>query len=104
MADTTVHIPTVDSTVIDVPAVADDRPTTSGLVTGLTFAAASVFALLLRGGADLRRDHRPVPDLRPAREALRLPAPEGVPPGLLTDLTHLLVNNVLTPRARSCWS
>ncbi len=96
MADTTVHIPTVDRPVVDVPAVADDRPTTSGLATGLTFAAALVFALLLRGGAIFVGITVLFLIFVPLEKLFAFRPQKVFRPGLLTDLTHLLVNNVLT--------
>src|SRR5215470_7803803 len=71
-----------------------DRPTRSGLVAGLTFAAALVLAFAVRrpavfGIALLFLVFVPIEKLfalRPQRVFRR---------GLLTDLTHLLVNNLL---------
>ena len=66
-------------------------------VTGLTFAAAvGVRARAARARRD--RDRAPLPAVRPVGEAVRAAQAADVPPGLLTDLTHILVNNVLTHR------
>ena len=70
-----------------------ERTTRAGVVTVLTFAAAIVFALLVRGGAGLGVallflifvPLEKLFALRPQRVFRR---------GLLTDLTHILVNNV----------
>ncbi len=70
-----------------------DRPTRIGLVTGLTFLAALLWAVLVRGNAVvgiavLFLVFVPLEKLfalRPQRVFRR---------GLLTDLTHLLVNNL----------
>jgi sterol desaturase/sphingolipid hydroxylase (fatty acid hydroxylase superfamily) len=71
-----------------------DHPTRTGVVTVLTFAGALIFAFLVRGGvaigiAVLFLLFVPLEKLfalRPQRVFRK---------GLLTDLTHLLVNNVL---------
>jgi sterol desaturase/sphingolipid hydroxylase (fatty acid hydroxylase superfamily) len=71
-----------------------ERPTRTGLVTGLTFAAALVLAFAIRrpalfGIALLFLVFVPIEKLfalRPQKVFRR---------GLLTDLTHLLVNNLL---------
>jgi sterol desaturase/sphingolipid hydroxylase (fatty acid hydroxylase superfamily) len=75
-----------------------DRPTKAGLVAGLTFLAALLLAVLVRGNAavgiavlflvfvPLER----LLALRPQRVFRR---------GLLTDLTHLLVNNIFVAAA-----
>lgn len=71
-----------------------DRQTRTGLVTALTFVAALVVALVVRGGAVigiaalflLFVPLEKLFALRPQRIFRR---------GLLTDLTHLLVNNLL---------
>jgi sterol desaturase/sphingolipid hydroxylase (fatty acid hydroxylase superfamily) len=78
-----------------VAAVDQDRPTRFGLVTGLTFVAALVIALVVRGNAvvgiaALFLMFVPLEKLfalRPQRVFRR---------GLLTDLTHLLVNNLFS--------
>ena len=72
-----------------------DLPTRFGLVTGLTFVAALVVALVVRGGAVvgiaalflLFVPLEKLFALRPQRVFRR---------GLLTDLTHLLVNNLFS--------
>ncbi|MDQ6852156.1 MAG: sterol desaturase family protein [Actinomycetota bacterium] len=74
-------------------AADSDRPTTVGVVTGLTFLAALVLALVVRGNAAvgiavlflLFVPLEKLFVLRPQRVFRR---------GLLTDLTHLLVNNL----------
>jgi sterol desaturase/sphingolipid hydroxylase (fatty acid hydroxylase superfamily) len=74
-------------------AMDPDRPTRIGLVTGLTFLAALLWAVLVRGNAVvgiavLFLVFVPLEKLfalRPQRVFRR---------GLLTDLTHLLVNNL----------
>ena len=78
-----------------VAAVDQDRPTRFGLVTGLTFVAALVLALVVRGNAVvgiaamflLFVPLEKIFALRPQRVFRR---------GLLTDLTHLLVNNLFS--------
>ncbi|HMG27319.1 MAG TPA: sterol desaturase family protein [Acidimicrobiia bacterium] len=78
-----------------VAVVDQDRPTRFGLVTGLTFVAALVVALVVRGGAVvgiaalflLFVPLEKLFALRPQRVFRR---------GLATDLTHLLVNNVFS--------
>lgn len=68
-----------------------DRPTRAGIITGLTFVGALVFALIVRGPgivgiAALFLVFVPL-------EKLFAPRPQKVlRRGLLTDLTHLLVN------------
>jgi sterol desaturase/sphingolipid hydroxylase (fatty acid hydroxylase superfamily) len=72
--------------------------TRAGLVTGLTFAAALVFAFAVRGGAAIGIallflvfvPLEKLCALRPQRVFRK---------GLLTDLTHLLVNNTLVAGA-----
>jgi sterol desaturase/sphingolipid hydroxylase (fatty acid hydroxylase superfamily) len=78
-----------------VAAVDRDRPTRFGLITGLTFVAALVVALVVRGNAVvgiaalflLFVPLEKLFALRPQRVFRR---------GLLTDLTHLLVNNLFS--------
>jgi len=78
-----------------VAAVDQDRPTRFGLVAGLTFVAALVVALVVRGTAVvgiaalflLFVPLEKLFALRPQRVFRR---------GLLTDLTHLLVNNLFS--------
>ena len=78
-----------------VVAVEQDTPTRFGLVTGLTFVAALVLALVVRGNAVvgiaalflLFVPLEKLFALRPQRVFRR---------GLLTDLTHLLVNNLFS--------
>ena len=86
----------VATTAATAEAVAgQDRPTRFGLVTGLTFVAALVVALVVRGGAVvgiaalflLFVPLEKLFALRPQRVFRR---------GLLTDLTHLLVNNLFS--------
>lgn len=75
--------------------VEQDRPTRFGFVTGLTFVAALVVALVVRGNAVvgiaalflLFVPLEKLFALRPQRVFRR---------GLLTDLTHLLVNNLFS--------
>lgn len=75
--------------------VGQDRPTRFGLVTGLTFVAALVVALAVRGNAVvgiaalflLFVPLEKLFALRPQRVFRR---------GLVTDLTHLLVNNLFS--------
>jgi sterol desaturase/sphingolipid hydroxylase (fatty acid hydroxylase superfamily) len=81
-----------------VAPVDQDRPTRFGLVTGLTFVAALVVALVVRGNAVvgiaalflLFVPLEKLFALRPQRVFRR---------GLLTDLTHLLVNNLFSAAA-----
>ena len=76
-------------------AVTQDRPTRFGLVTGLTFVAALVVALVVRGSAVvgiaalflLFVPLEKLFALRPQKVFRR---------GILTDLTHLLVNNLFS--------
>ena len=68
---------------------------TSRTVTVLTFAAALVFALAAAGRRG-DRDRAPLRAVRPAGEAVRAAARSAFRPGLLTDLTHILVNGALT--------
>jgi sterol desaturase/sphingolipid hydroxylase (fatty acid hydroxylase superfamily) len=78
-----------------VAVVEQDRATRFGLVTGLTFVAALVLALVVRGNAVvgiaalflLFVPLEKLFALRPQRVFRR---------GLLTDLTHLLVNNLFS--------
>jgi sterol desaturase/sphingolipid hydroxylase (fatty acid hydroxylase superfamily) len=82
---------------MDAVAVPPGRstPTLAGVITVVTFAAAVVFALVVRGGAGLGVavlflvfvPLEKLFALRPQRVFRR---------GLLTDLTHILVNNLLT--------
>lgn len=80
---------------VAVTATRQDRPTRFGLVTGLTFVAALVVALVVRGNAVvgiaalflLFVPLEKLFALRPQRVFRR---------GLLTDLTHLLVNNLFS--------
>ena len=76
-------------------AVTQDRPTRFGLVTGLTFVGALAVALVVRGSAVvgiaalflLFVPLEKLFALRPQKVFRR---------GLLTDLTHLLVNNLFS--------
>src|SRR5437868_7253809 len=78
-----------------VAAVDQDRPTRFGLVTGFTFVGALAIALVVRGSAVvgiaalflLFVPLEKVFALRPQKVFRR---------GLLTDLTHLLVNNLFS--------
>jgi sterol desaturase/sphingolipid hydroxylase (fatty acid hydroxylase superfamily) len=78
-----------------VAVVDQERPTRFGLVTGLTFVAALVVALVVRGNAVvgiaalflLFVPLEKLFALRPQKVFRR---------GLLTDLTHLLVNNLFS--------
>src|ERR671910_1061925 len=78
-----------------VAAADQERPTRFGLVTGLTFVTALVVALVVRGNAvigiaALFLLFVPIERLfalRPQKVFRR---------GLLTDLTHLLVNNLFS--------
>lgn len=80
---------------VAVTATRQDRPTRFGVVTGLTFVAALVVALAVRGNAVvgiaalflLFVPLEKLFALRPQRVFRR---------GLLTDLTHLLVNNLFS--------
>lgn len=64
-------------------------------LTGLTFAAALVFALLVRGTAVFGIALLFVVFV-PLEKLFALRRQKTFRPGLLTDLTHLLVNSVLT--------
>jgi sterol desaturase/sphingolipid hydroxylase (fatty acid hydroxylase superfamily) len=70
-----------------------DRPTKVRIVTGLTFLAALVVAVLVRGNTAVG-----IPALFvifvPLEKLFALRPQRVFRPGLLTDLTHLLVNNL----------
>ena len=75
-----------------------DRPTTSGLVTGLTFVGALVFAFAVRGGAVVGIALLFLVFV-PLEKVFTLRPQKVFRKGLITDLTHLLVNNVLVAGA-----
>jgi sterol desaturase/sphingolipid hydroxylase (fatty acid hydroxylase superfamily) len=68
---------------------------TSRSVTILTFAAAVVFAIALRGGAAIGIALLFLVFV-PLEKVFALRKQRVLRPGLLTDLTHILVNNALT--------
>ncbi len=79
----------------DTAATAHDRTTRAGLVTGLVFVGALVLALLVRGNAAfgialLFLLFVPIEKLFALRRDQKV-----FRKGLVTDLTHLLVNNLL---------
>ncbi len=74
--------------------VVAERPATSGLVVVLTFGAALVFAFAVRGGAVFGIALLFLLFV-PLEKLFALRRQPVFRKGLLTDLTHLLVNNVL---------
>jgi len=78
-----------------VAAVEQDRPTTFGLVTGLTFVAALAIALVVRGNAVVGIA-APFLLFVPLEKLFALRPQRVFRHGLLTDLTHLLVNNLFS--------
>jgi sterol desaturase/sphingolipid hydroxylase (fatty acid hydroxylase superfamily) len=78
-----------------VAAVDRDRPTLFGLVTGLTFVAALVLALVVRGNAVVGIAALFLLFV-PLEKLFALRAQRVFRRGLLTDLTHLLVNNLFS--------
>jgi sterol desaturase/sphingolipid hydroxylase (fatty acid hydroxylase superfamily) len=77
-----------------VAAIEAERPTTSGLVTVATFVAALVVAFVARGGAAIGIGLLFLLFV-PLEKLFALRPQKTFRRGLLTDLTHLLVNNVL---------
>jgi sterol desaturase/sphingolipid hydroxylase (fatty acid hydroxylase superfamily) len=71
-----------------------DRSTTSGLVVGLTFVAALAFAFAVRGGAVIGIALLFLLFV-PLEKLFSLRRQRVFRTGLLTDLTHLMVDNVL---------
>src|SRR3954466_2498915 len=67
-------------------------------LTGLTFVAALIFAVAVRGGAALAIALLFLVFV-PLEKLFALRPQRVFRPGLLTDLTHLLVNNVLVAGA-----
>jgi sterol desaturase/sphingolipid hydroxylase (fatty acid hydroxylase superfamily) len=84
-AMTTVPLPAVDAPPME------DAPSRFGLVTGLTFVAAIVFALLTRGGAALGIAVLFLLFV-PLEKLFALRKQKVFRRGLVTDLTHILVN------------
>src|SRR5438477_5473660 len=80
---------------MDVAAVEQDRPTRFGLVTGLTFVAALVVALLVRGTAVVGIAALFLLFV-PLEKLFALRPQKVLRRGLLTDLTHLFVNNLFS--------
>jgi sterol desaturase/sphingolipid hydroxylase (fatty acid hydroxylase superfamily) len=78
-------------TALPLPEI-DERPSRFGLVTGLTFVAAIVFALLTRGGAALGIALLFLLFV-PLEKLFALRKQRVFRTGLVTDLTHILVNN-----------
>ncbi len=78
-----------------VAAVDQDRPTRFGVVTGLTFVAALVLALVVRGNAVVGIAALFVLFV-PLEKLFALRPQKVFRRGLMTDLTHLLVNNLFT--------
>jgi sterol desaturase/sphingolipid hydroxylase (fatty acid hydroxylase superfamily) len=77
-------------------AVVDqDRPSRFGLVTGLTFVAALVLALVVRGGAVVGIAALFLLFV-PLEKLFALQPQRVFRRGMLTDLTHLLVNNLFS--------
>jgi hypothetical protein len=88
-----------------VSAVDQDRPTRFGLVTGLTFVAALVLALAARGNAVIGIAALFLLFV-PLEKLFALRPQKVFRRGLLTDLTHLLVNTTSSRRrwaSRSSW-
>jgi sterol desaturase/sphingolipid hydroxylase (fatty acid hydroxylase superfamily) len=75
--------------------VDDDRATRFGLVTGLTFVAALVLALVVRGNAVVGIAALFLLFV-PLEKLFALHPQRVFRRGLLTDLTHLLVNNLFS--------
>jgi hypothetical protein len=78
-----------------VAAIDQDRPTRFGLVTGLTFVAALVLALVVRGNAVIGIAALFLLFV-PLEKLFALRPQKVFRRGLLTDLTHLLVNNLFS--------
>src|SRR5262245_15071423 len=78
-----------------VAAVDQDRPTRFGLVTGITFVAALVVALVVRGTAVVGIAALFLLFV-PLEKLFALRPQHVFRRGLLTDLTHLLVNNLFS--------
>src|SRR5207249_10022636 len=87
------HLMTTATATVD--ASSHDAPTRAGLVVGLTFVAALVFALALRGGRVVVAIALLFLVFVPLEKLFALRRQKVFRKGLLTDLTHLLVNNVL---------
>ncbi|MEX1009518.1 MAG: sterol desaturase family protein [Acidimicrobiia bacterium] len=79
-------------------AIVPERPTRAGLVTGLTFAGALIFAFAVRGGAAIGIALLFLVFV-PIEKLFALRKQRVFRKGLLTDLTHLLVNNVFVTGA-----
>ena len=71
-----------------------ERPTRAGLVTGLTFVAALVFIVVLRGGAFVIGIGLLFLVFVPLEKLFALRPQKVFRKGLVTDLTHFVVNNV----------
>ncbi len=71
-----------------------DRPTRAGLVTGLTFVAALVFMVVLRGGAFVIGIGLLFLVFVPLEKLFAFRPQKVFRKGLVTDLTHFIVNNV----------
>ncbi|MBV8950606.1 MAG: hypothetical protein JOZ99_07010, partial [Actinobacteria bacterium] len=75
-----------------------ERITRTGLVAGMTFAAALVVALLVRGGAVVGIAALFLVFV-PLEKVFALRPQKVFRPAIVTDLTHLLVNNLLVAAA-----
>jgi sterol desaturase/sphingolipid hydroxylase (fatty acid hydroxylase superfamily) len=71
-----------------------DQPPRAGLVTGLTFVAALVFMVLLRGGAFVIGIGLLFLVFVPLEKLFAFRPQKVFRKGLVTDLTHFIVNNV----------
>ncbi len=77
------------------PVVRDPlAPTRAGWVAGLTFAGAVVLALVVRGGNIVIGVALLALVFVPIEKLFALHAQKVFRPGLLTDLTHFVVNNI----------
>src|SRR5262245_59016356 len=79
---------------IEAPDADPDRPTRLGLVSGLTLVGASVFALVLRGGAPIVGFAVLFLVFVPLERLFALRSQPVFRRNYLTDLTHFFVNNV----------
>src|SRR2546430_15057173 len=78
-----------------VAAVDQERPTRFGLVTGLTFVGALAVALVVRGSAVVGIAALFLLFV-PLEKLFALRPQKVLRRGLVTDLTHLLVNNLFS--------
>src|SRR6478609_7579974 len=76
------------------PMTDQDRPTRAGLVTGLTFVAAVIFVVLSRGGTFVIGIGLLFLVFVPLENLFAFRPQKVFRKGLVTDLTHFIVNNV----------